>query len=63
MIDNFSVLEGAQVDTAVFPVSATDADEGPNALVTYSLHSENEVHTYFKINPETGLVQVRITDV
>ena len=59
---NFSVLEGAPVDTAVFPVSAIDADEGPNGQVTYTLHSENEAHTYLKINPQTGLVQVRNTD-
>ena len=46
------------VDTVVLPVTATDIDEGINGRIDYSLHGERAALTYFKINSETGLVQV-----
>ena len=46
------------MDTVVLPVSATDIDEGMNGRIDYSLHGERATLTYFKINSQTGLVQV-----
>nr|XP_043873961.1 putative protocadherin beta-18 [Solea senegalensis] len=54
-----SLPENSPPDTVVITVSATDADEGVNAVVTYDFGhmSEDEINT-FSIDPNTGIITV-----
>uniref|UniRef100_W5MZS7 Cadherin domain-containing protein n=1 Tax=Lepisosteus oculatus TaxID=7918 RepID=W5MZS7_LEPOC len=54
-----SVAENALKGTLVTTVSATDADEGSNALVEYLIsHSTDSVNEMFKLDPTSGEVKV-----
>ncbi|XP_072515571.1 protocadherin gamma-A11-like isoform X38 [Salminus brasiliensis] len=47
--------ENSASGTVVATVTATDADEGPNGLVTYEFgHISEELNRLFKLNPKTG---------
>ncbi|KAL1114861.1 hypothetical protein AAG570_007685 [Ranatra chinensis] len=52
---SFRVTENAQNGTAIFVVNATDADEGENAHVTYSLATDTED---FGVDPVSGVLYV-----
>ena len=51
---NVSVLETAEVGSIIEQVSATDADTGSNAEITYSIQSESFIP--FIIDPSTGSI-------
>ena len=51
------------MDSVVTQVQATDADSGNNMKLSYFLQSENGAHQFFKINRETGLVQVSLSRI
>ena len=57
LFDKFSytltVQEDLPVGSVVLNVSATDADTGNNARITYSIQGSNE---YFHIEPDSGIV-------
>lgn len=53
-----SVLENTAVDTKVLQLTATDPDEGPNGLVTFSIISGN-TNDAFVINNGTGFIGVK----
>ncbi|XP_042372051.1 protocadherin gamma-C3-like, partial [Plectropomus leopardus] len=54
-------FENIQVGTAIFPLNATDADEGTNSEIVYSLRSKDQDHILdiFKIDPNTGIISVK----
>ncbi|XP_072515584.1 protocadherin gamma-A11-like isoform X50 [Salminus brasiliensis] len=50
-----NVPENSASGTVVATVTATDADEGANGLVTYEFgHISEELNRLFKLNPKTG---------
>ena len=55
------ILENVPIGTAVFTLNATDADEGPNSEIVYSLRSKDQDHILdvFKIDPDTGIISVK----
>uniref|UniRef100_A0A3Q2QDW7 Protocadherin 2 alpha b 5 n=1 Tax=Fundulus heteroclitus TaxID=8078 RepID=A0A3Q2QDW7_FUNHE len=55
------IPENAQVGTTVITVSATDADEGSNSEIVYSLRSKDQDHILdiFVIEPQTGIIKVK----
>ena len=55
---NVSVFENQAPNTYVGTVTATDADIGSNANVTYALSRPSE---YFTINPLTGVINSLVT--
>ena len=50
----FSVSEDESVYSTVYTIVATDADHGSNAVITYSLPSNETVP--FAVNPQTGAI-------
>ncbi|XP_030595794.1 protocadherin alpha-3-like isoform X11 [Archocentrus centrarchus] len=54
-------LENSPVGTTIFTLNATDADEGTNSEIVYSLRSKDQDHILdiFKIDPETGVISVK----
>ncbi|XP_072290348.1 protocadherin alpha-3-like [Eucyclogobius newberryi] len=56
-----SVKENAPVGTVVIKLNATDADEGVNGKVIYSLikRSTLDLSNIFNLNPETGEITVK----
>ncbi|XP_068444563.1 protocadherin alpha-3-like [Clinocottus analis] len=54
-------FENIPLGTAVFTLNATDADEGTNSEVVYSLRNQDQDHILdiFKIDPETGIISVK----
>uniref|UniRef100_A0A3P8TA03 Protocadherin 2 alpha b 5 n=1 Tax=Amphiprion percula TaxID=161767 RepID=A0A3P8TA03_AMPPE len=54
-------LENIPVGTAIFTLNATDADEGSNSEIVYSLRSKDQDHILdiFRIDPETGIISVK----
>ncbi|XP_034037717.1 protocadherin alpha-3-like [Thalassophryne amazonica] len=56
-----SITENSPVGTTLLTVSATDADEGTNKEISYSLNQrdQEEVLERFEINPETGIITVK----
>ncbi|KAF1384690.1 hypothetical protein PFLUV_G00122800 [Perca fluviatilis] len=54
-------FENIPIGTAVFTLNATDADEGTNSEIVYSLRSKDQDHILdiFKIDPETGIISVK----
>ncbi|XP_030002146.1 protocadherin alpha-3-like [Sphaeramia orbicularis] len=54
-------FENVPVGTAIFTLNATDADEGTNSEIIYSLRSKDQDHILdiFKIDPETGIISVK----
>ncbi|XP_067455302.1 protocadherin alpha-3-like isoform X2 [Thunnus thynnus] len=55
------VFENIPIGTAVFTLNATDADEGTNSEIVYSLRSKDQDHIFdiFKIDPDTGIISVK----
>ncbi|XP_062250196.1 protocadherin alpha-8-like [Platichthys flesus] len=55
------IFENIPIGTAVFTLNATDADEGPNSEIVYSLRSKDQDHILdvFKIDPDTGIISVK----
>ncbi|XP_030251869.1 protocadherin alpha-5-like isoform X3 [Sparus aurata] len=54
-------LENVPIGTTVFTLNATDADEGTNSEVVYSLRSKDQDHILdiFKIDHDTGVISVK----
>nr|XP_019951921.1 PREDICTED: protocadherin gamma-C3-like [Paralichthys olivaceus] len=55
------ILENIPIGTGVFTLNATDADEGPNSEIVYSLRSKDQDHILdvFKIDADTGIISVK----
>uniref|UniRef100_A0A8C6JXA2 Uncharacterized protein n=1 Tax=Melopsittacus undulatus TaxID=13146 RepID=A0A8C6JXA2_MELUD len=61
--ENAFVLENQPSGTVVLQVEATDADEGANGLVKYSLVQRGDVLPAFSVHPDTGvLTTVQVFD-
>ncbi|XP_053285344.1 protocadherin alpha-3 [Pleuronectes platessa] len=60
-LHKIKILENIPIGTAVFTLNATDADEGPNSEIVYSLRSKDQDHILdvFKIDPDTGIISVK----
>uniref|UniRef100_A0A667WIR7 Cadherin domain-containing protein n=1 Tax=Myripristis murdjan TaxID=586833 RepID=A0A667WIR7_9TELE len=56
-----AITENVPLGTTVLTVSATDADEGANRDISYSLSSKDQDHVLemFEINSETGTLTVK----
>ncbi|XP_056238326.1 protocadherin alpha-8-like isoform X10 [Seriola aureovittata] len=56
-----SISENVPLGTTVITVTATDADEGPNGDISYSLSSKDQDHVLqmFQIDEHTGLLTVK----
>ncbi|XP_063353862.1 protocadherin alpha-8-like isoform X12 [Pelmatolapia mariae] len=54
-------LENSPIGTTIFTLNATDADEGTNGEIVYSLRSKDQDHILdiFEIDPETGVISVK----
>ncbi|XP_070543791.1 protocadherin Fat 4-like [Ptychodera flava] len=52
-----ATIDGTMPEISVLKVLATDADEGSNAEIRYSLRGDG--HEYFKVDECTGLVQIQ----
>ncbi|XP_075959837.1 protocadherin alpha-3-like [Anarhichas minor] len=54
-------FENVPLGAVVFTLNATDADEGTNSEVVYSLRNQDQDHILdiFKIDPETGIISVK----
>ncbi|XP_034545015.1 protocadherin alpha-3-like isoform X5 [Notolabrus celidotus] len=55
------MFENIPIGTAVFTLNATDADEGTNSEIVYSLRRKDQDHILdiFKIDPDTGIISVK----
>uniref|UniRef100_A0A7N8XEX8 Cadherin domain-containing protein n=1 Tax=Mastacembelus armatus TaxID=205130 RepID=A0A7N8XEX8_9TELE len=55
------IFENIPVGTAVFTLNATDADEGTNSEIVYSLRNKDQDHILdiFKIDSDTGVISVK----
>ncbi|XP_056132824.1 protocadherin alpha-3-like [Lampris incognitus] len=55
------IFENVPVGTAVITLNATDADEGTNSEIVYSLRSKDQDHILdvFAIDPETGVISIK----
>ncbi|KAM6923457.1 uncharacterized protein FYW49_005903 [Xenentodon cancila] len=55
------MLENISAGTEVFDLNATDADEGTNGDIVYSLRSKDQDHILdiFEIDSETGMISVK----
>jgi len=58
---NFTVAENGPRGQIIGRVSASDADEGPNARVTYLLGSDSESSSWFDIDPSSGVITARVS--
>ena len=58
------VFEGSPIGRKVLQVEATDADNGENGTVSYSITSvdKEEAESWFEIAPDTGIISVSSTD-
>ncbi|XP_037635771.1 protocadherin alpha-8-like [Sebastes umbrosus] len=56
-----SLTENVSLGTSVITVTATDADEGPNGEISYSLSSKDQDHVLeiFQIDEHTGVLTVK----
>ncbi|KAM3866663.1 protocadherin alpha-8-like [Diretmus argenteus] len=56
-----SITENVPLGTTVLTVTATDADEGINGEISYSLSSKDQDHIFeiFQIDSETGILTVK----
>nr|XP_020442173.1 protocadherin alpha-8-like [Monopterus albus] len=54
-------FENTPIGAAIFTLNATDADEGTNSEIVYSLRSKDQDHILdiFKIDPDTGVITVK----
>ncbi|XP_070693482.1 protocadherin alpha-3-like [Pempheris klunzingeri] len=55
------IPENTPLGTTVIAVNATDADEGSNSEIVYSLRSKDQVHVLdiFEIESQTGVIKVK----
>uniref|UniRef100_A0A4W6BUW1 Cadherin domain-containing protein n=1 Tax=Lates calcarifer TaxID=8187 RepID=A0A4W6BUW1_LATCA len=55
------IFENIPTGTAVFTLNATDADEGTNSEIVYSLRNKDQDHILdiFEIDPDTGIISVK----
>uniref|UniRef100_A0A665UKT4 Protocadherin 2 alpha b 5 n=1 Tax=Echeneis naucrates TaxID=173247 RepID=A0A665UKT4_ECHNA len=55
------IFENSPIGTTIFTLNATDADEGTNSQIVYSLRNKDQGHILdiFKIGPETGIISVK----
>ncbi|XP_028314653.1 protocadherin alpha-3-like [Gouania willdenowi] len=55
------ILENAPIGTVIFTLNATDADEGTNSEIIYSLRSKDQDHILntFNIDPDLGIISVK----
>ena len=53
-----SMADGSPVGSVVLLSKASDADEGQNAQLVYSLSSSSRVHEYFSIDEHTAVVSL-----
>ncbi|XP_022078661.2 protocadherin alpha-3-like [Acanthochromis polyacanthus] len=55
------ILENTPLGTTVITVNATDADEGLNSEIVYSLRSKDQDHVLdgFEIDQQTGIIKVK----
>ncbi|XP_036933520.1 protocadherin alpha-8-like isoform X19 [Acanthopagrus latus] len=56
-----TITENVLLGTSVITVTATDADDGPNGEISYSLGSKDQDHVLeiFQIDEHTGLITVK----
>ncbi|XP_040904745.1 protocadherin alpha-3-like [Toxotes jaculatrix] len=54
-------FENIPIGTAVFTLNATDADEGTNSEIVYSLRNKDQDHILdvFEIDPDSGIISVK----
>ncbi|XP_010788011.1 protocadherin alpha-3-like, partial [Notothenia coriiceps] len=54
-------LENIPIGAVVFTLNATDADEGSNSEIVYSLRNKDQDHILdiFQIDPDTGIISVK----
>ena len=50
------LAENVPIGTTVVVVKATDADQGVNGNVTYTINNESEEASLFEIDPVTGVI-------
>ncbi|KAM9357309.1 LOW QUALITY PROTEIN: uncharacterized protein ABDE67_004875 [Symphorus nematophorus] len=55
------IVENTPIGTAVFTLNATDADEGTNSEIVYSLRNKDQDHILdiFNIDPDAGIISVK----
>uniref|UniRef100_H2LGX4 Cadherin domain-containing protein n=1 Tax=Oryzias latipes TaxID=8090 RepID=H2LGX4_ORYLA len=55
------ILENVAVGSKIFTLNVTDADDGTNSEIVYSLRSKDQDHILdaFQIDPETGIISVK----
>jgi len=58
---NFTIAENNPRGQVIGRVSASDADDGPNASVIYSLASDSESSAWFDVDPSSGLLTARVS--
>lgn len=58
---NFTVVENNARGQVIGRVSASDADDGPNGRVTYSLGSDSESSAWFDVDSTSGVVTARVS--
>ncbi len=55
-----SIRENVEVGFEVITIRATDGDAPSNANMIYKIVNDDEVNTYFEIDPRNGLVKTRV---
>uniref|UniRef100_A0A8C1R4N8 Cadherin EGF LAG seven-pass G-type receptor 1b n=1 Tax=Cyprinus carpio TaxID=7962 RepID=A0A8C1R4N8_CYPCA len=55
-----SIRENVEVGFEVMTIRATDGDAPSNANMIYTIVNDDEVNTYFEIDPRNGLVKTRV---
>uniref|UniRef100_A0A672SFX6 Cadherin EGF LAG seven-pass G-type receptor 1-like n=1 Tax=Sinocyclocheilus grahami TaxID=75366 RepID=A0A672SFX6_SINGR len=55
-----SIRENVEVGFEVMTIRATDGDAPSNANMIYKIVNDDEVNTYFEIDPRNGLVKTRV---
>ncbi|XP_055601986.1 DE-cadherin [Uranotaenia lowii] len=50
------ITKDAKIGTRVASISATDLDDGDNSIIKYEILQKHNDHTYFRINPNNGIV-------
>ena len=53
---NFTVVENNLRGQVIGQVSASDADDGPNTRVLYSLGSDSDSSAWFDVDPSSGVI-------
>jgi len=58
---SFTVAENNVRGQVIGRVSASDADDGPNASVLYSLGRDNDSSMWFNIHPSSGVIAAKVS--